>query len=308
MTSAEDLEARVDHLYCLPLERFVPERDALAKELRAEKRRDEAQRVSALAKPSVAAWAVNQIVRAQGAAARELWGAGDTVLAAQDRVVAGRGTGAQLREAVARERSALAPLVDAARGLVSGAGKFLTEPTLQAVGETLHAAAVDPGARPAVAQGRLARPLRLEGVSATGGGVTRAGAAGRRQPQAAPETEAQAAPAAHRARLAERDVADTADEARRREEEAARARRRHAQRQALVRARRDRDAARERVSAAVDDRDRARTRVEAAERALDEAEAVLGRADERLAAGHHELERAEDAYDAATHEAGTEDE
>ena len=52
-------------LYGLPLERFTEERNALAKRLREEGQRDEAATVSKLRKPSVAAWAVNQIVRTQ---------------------------------------------------------------------------------------------------------------------------------------------------------------------------------------------------------------------------------------------------
>jgi hypothetical protein len=52
-----------DELYGLALDAFVPERDALAKRLRADGRRDEANEVKALRKPSVAAWAVNQAVR-----------------------------------------------------------------------------------------------------------------------------------------------------------------------------------------------------------------------------------------------------
>lgn len=57
-----DLEARVRALYRGPLEEFIARRDALAKELRAEKRRDEADRVKALRKPSRMAWALNQVV------------------------------------------------------------------------------------------------------------------------------------------------------------------------------------------------------------------------------------------------------
>src|SRR3954447_8139768 len=53
----------VDRLYGLPLEEFVAERDALAKRLRADKRREEADAVKSLRKPSVAAWAVNQVLR-----------------------------------------------------------------------------------------------------------------------------------------------------------------------------------------------------------------------------------------------------
>ena len=59
-----------DALYGLPLEDFVAERDALAKRLRGEGRREDAQAVKALAKPTVAAWAVNQAVRARPREAR----------------------------------------------------------------------------------------------------------------------------------------------------------------------------------------------------------------------------------------------
>ena len=48
-----------EDLYGLPLPRFIPERAALVKALRSEKRRDEAAVIAAMRKPSVAAWAVN---------------------------------------------------------------------------------------------------------------------------------------------------------------------------------------------------------------------------------------------------------
>jgi hypothetical protein len=87
----------VDRLYGVALDEFVPARDALARELRDEGRRGEAAAVKALAKPSVAAWAVNQAVRTQRGAARELWRAGDDLAAAQAAVLEGRGSGADLR-------------------------------------------------------------------------------------------------------------------------------------------------------------------------------------------------------------------
>src|ERR671929_31286 len=61
-----------DDLYGLPLDAFVPERDALAKRLRADNRREDAAAVRALRKPSVAAWAANQVLRSQPSKAREL--------------------------------------------------------------------------------------------------------------------------------------------------------------------------------------------------------------------------------------------
>jgi len=60
---ADELERRIDDLYGLPLERFTPERDALAKELAAGGDRAGAARVKALRKPVVAAWAVNALAR-----------------------------------------------------------------------------------------------------------------------------------------------------------------------------------------------------------------------------------------------------
>src|SRR5687767_1069156 len=105
----------VDELYCLPLDRFVPERNALAKALRASGEREEAARIAKLPRPSIAAWAVNQVVRSQPRQAEDLWAAGDEVLDVQARVVAGEAPGSDLREAITRQREALAPLADAAR-------------------------------------------------------------------------------------------------------------------------------------------------------------------------------------------------
>src|SRR4051795_1382837 len=111
-----------DNLYGLPLEQFVPQRDALAKRLRADKRREDAAEVKALRKPSVAAWAVNQAVRSQPKAARALWDAGDALIAAQEDLLSGRGDAAALRAAAEDERSALDEVVGAGRGLATRPG------------------------------------------------------------------------------------------------------------------------------------------------------------------------------------------
>ncbi len=56
-----DLEAELDRLYSLPAAEFVKARNELAKRLRSSGDRDGANRVKKLAKPSVTAWAVNQL-------------------------------------------------------------------------------------------------------------------------------------------------------------------------------------------------------------------------------------------------------
>jgi hypothetical protein len=154
----------LDRLYGLPLDAFVGERDALAKELRADGRRDEAAAVKALAKPTVAAWAVNQAVRSQPRAARALWKKGDALAQAQHDVLAGKGSGADLRAALQDERDAVEVLVDAGRGLMTSAGADLSEPTIERVRSTLHAAALDADARDDVAAGVVTRERTPQGL------------------------------------------------------------------------------------------------------------------------------------------------
>ena len=64
--------ADIDRLYSLPLAEFTPERNELAKRLRKDGDTDAAAAVKALKKPSVAAWAVNQVQRDRPDEVREL--------------------------------------------------------------------------------------------------------------------------------------------------------------------------------------------------------------------------------------------
>jgi hypothetical protein len=311
MTDAPD--DAVDRLYGLPRDAFVAERDALARELRGAGRRDEAAAVKALAKPTVAAWAVNQAVRTQRPAARELWTAGDGLAAAQEAILAGKGSGADLRAATERERAAVEPLVDAARGLLTSSGGDLSEATIERVRETLHAAAIDADAREEVSAGRATRersPRGLFGAEAvpasprsTGGGPkkaerepapgrstggtkpggtkaggTKAGGtkAGGTKPRGT-KAEGKAATArkgARRERAASGEGRREAAATRKRERDAAAARKR--EEAAARKLEREEAAARERAhKLAVD-------RVAKAERALSEAESRSAKAAERL--------------------------
>jgi|SRR5450755_288546 len=152
-----------DDLYGLPLARFVPERDALVRALRADGRREHATEVAGLRKPSFAAWAVNQLVRTQGRALADLFDAGDALREAQTEVLAGRGDGRAFRAAGDRERTAVDALVAAARGLLTSDGHELSEAVIDRVADTIHAAALDDDARARVRAGRLERELRHVG-------------------------------------------------------------------------------------------------------------------------------------------------
>src|SRR6201989_2332392 len=161
----------VDDLYGLPLDEFVPARNALAREWRSGARREEAAEVAGMRKPSVAAWAVNQLVRTQRRAADELVEAGDALRAAHENVVAGQGDPGELRAAVERERAAVDELSGAARGLLTSQGHELSQTIIDRVADTLNAAALDDDARALVKGGRLERELRHVGLGVAAAGT-----------------------------------------------------------------------------------------------------------------------------------------
>ncbi len=155
-------------LFGLSLERFTEERNALARQVRLEGRRDEATKLLKLRKPSVAAWAVNQLVRTQSRDVADLFKAGDGLQRAQQDLLAGQGTPGELRKALDAERAAVEQLIDKARGLLSSDGHELTPARLEQVAETLHASALDADARAEVREGCLNRELRHIGLGALG--------------------------------------------------------------------------------------------------------------------------------------------
>jgi hypothetical protein len=272
-----------DDLYGLPLDRFVPERGALARALRADGRRDEAAEVAALRKPSVAAWAATQLVRTQGRAVAELFDAGDRLREAQADLLAGSGDGRVLRSAGQRERAAVDALVTSARGLLSSEGQDLSPGTVEKVADTLHAAALDDDARQALRDGRLERELRHVGLGIGDlPDAVPARPAGKRK---APARAKPARPAGDDRAEAERLARERA-EAQRAERERAKARK----------------AAAAGESAARRAAERAVRAAQAAEERRERAASALRDADDALAAAREEAEAASAAHRRAQEE------
>ncbi|MGO9792627.1 MAG: hypothetical protein ACLP8S_24865 [Solirubrobacteraceae bacterium] len=261
-------------LYGLPLERFVAERAALAKVLRGEGRREEAKRVTGLHKPSIAAWAVNQLARTQRAALTDLFAAGDELLRLHAGLLDGRGDPGALRAATVGEREAVSRLTRAAHGLLSGAGHELSAATLERVSETLDAAARDERARDLVRVGCLERELRVVGL---GPDAALSGLASRepRAPGAGPlRTPDTASPA--RAHPPEPQA--DAEQAGRERAERGRVERQRAERERgarLTAARRAESDARRRADRAARELGAAQERRDRAAQALRDAEAAL---------------------------------
>jgi hypothetical protein len=138
-----------DELYGLPDDEFTSARDALAKRLRGEKRRDEADAVKALRRPSVAAAAINRAVREHGA--DDLLAAGEALRDAHEALLSGSGDAAAVRDATALEREAVRDFA----ALTLGTGASAS--TEEKVRSTLHAASVDDDVRESLVAGRLER-------------------------------------------------------------------------------------------------------------------------------------------------------
>ena len=109
MTSDDDIGA----LYRESPEAFIAARDALVKRLRDEDRGQEAARVKALRKPTVPAWAVDQLAGLDPDGVEELLAAGATLRRAQREALSG-GNADALRDATEARRSAVARLTRAA--------------------------------------------------------------------------------------------------------------------------------------------------------------------------------------------------
>jgi hypothetical protein len=155
------MPVKKDDLYGLPVEEFTKARDELARELRNAGKKEAADEVKSLRKPSVSAWAVNQAVRRRPQEAKALVKAGDELRKAQRGVVSGRDP-AQLREANSAHRRLVEGLTDDARAALEERGAA-TAATVTRVAQTLRAASIDKEASKALTAGTLAEDVEQAG-------------------------------------------------------------------------------------------------------------------------------------------------
>lgn len=145
---------RIDELYKLPLDEFTPARDALAAELRSAGDRDGAARVKKLRKPSLSAWAVNQVAHAEPQKMGELFALRDKLEDVSDAKT--------LRQVSEDRRHLIAELVKRAEGVLKEAGRGTSATTLQAITQTLHAGDTEED-REQLERGRLSGDLEPSG-------------------------------------------------------------------------------------------------------------------------------------------------
>jgi len=281
-------EDEIARLLAVPLGDFVEERKRLATQLKSLGRRDEAQAIAKLPKPSSALWAVNQLARREPEAIRRL----AKLTAAMQ--AGPRHAPDDYAQRLAEHRDVLRSLREAAEQILVDAKIGVSPALLERILHTLRAGMADDETRAAIEKARLLREVgeldftSLLGAGGLSGGEVNAGAGAKAAETAAPAKPAGAQAHAHphgeggeKARAAEAA-------ARAREEERERARLRAVAAREAEQLRSKADAVRKRVR----DDERA---VEAARRALIDAEERL----EKSSRESEELERALKAAQAA---------
>jgi len=269
---AEAVDRAAAELYDAPPGDFVGLRTRLAREAKTSGLAEAVTRITALRKPSLAAWAINAALRERPEVVDGVLEVGERLRSAQTRLDA-----AALRGLRTEREQALSTFTRAVAEVARGRGQELTPTVLTDVRATAVAALSSGPAASALGSGALTRALSYSGfgevdladaVAHTATGVRLAVIRGGRADNVAatPTSETRTRP---------RDSEDSegaSARAARREEERREGARREAQ-LTLARARRELDAAISRLDQAREASDHARQQVAAARRELAEAEA-----------------------------------
>jgi hypothetical protein len=164
----ETLE-EADRLFALPLDEFTAARNELARRLKKDGDADAAEQVRGLAKPSVAAWAVNQLARKEPEAVRSLLNLASRLRNAQERSLKGERAADELRSAQAEERDVIRKLTQRAGDILREADRPASGTTLERVSSLLRAAAVAEPGRTSLREGRLTGDVEVSGFDAFAG-------------------------------------------------------------------------------------------------------------------------------------------
>lgn len=153
-----NVDEAASELYGRPLAEFVDARNELAKRAKTEGANEAATSIKAMRKPTVAAWVINQLVRASRSDVEDLVALGE-----QMRTATAESDGAKLRELTAERRAVIDTLQTAAKRIAIDAGQQAGDVVVAAVNMTLMAAVADPRAGLEVLTGCLAKPLEHVG-------------------------------------------------------------------------------------------------------------------------------------------------
>jgi hypothetical protein len=160
--SVPSFDQVADELYGLPPEQFTAARTRHEKQARQAGDRELAARVHSLAKPSVAAWLANQLVRERRDELSPLAQLGAGLREATEKLA-----GDELRQLSRQQHELVYALVQEARQLARAAGHSVSEDTARRLEDTLQAAVADQHAAEQLLAGRLTEGLHHTGFGGT---------------------------------------------------------------------------------------------------------------------------------------------
>lgn len=283
-----DVEDVLDELYATPPAEFVSLRERLAAEARTDGRPEDARRIHAARRPTLAAWAANLLLHAQPQESGRFLELGRALREAY------AGLDAEgIKELSQQRRSIVSALSRQAAELADEAGHRLSDAARQDVEGTLRAVLADQEAADLWAAGRLESALSppTDFPSASGAPHGRAAAGARREP-----ARASAGPRSSRSRTQD----ELAERRRRRREQLDEARRAAADADRRLRdLRAGQTEAESALHRARERHQQARERQDAAEQRVREAQQDLRQARQDLRQADRELRTADEGHRAA---------
>ncbi|MFE2698235.1 hypothetical protein ACFXIZ_42670, partial [Streptomyces mirabilis] len=148
------MAAALDELYTTPPSDFVARRETLAAAAKTAGRVDDARRIHAARRPTLAAWAANLLLRSHPAESRQFLELGHALREAYHALDA-----SGLKDLSAQRRRVISALSRQAAQLARDAGHRLSEPVQQDLEATLRAVLADQDAADQWAEGRLVNAL-----------------------------------------------------------------------------------------------------------------------------------------------------
>ena len=165
----DDVNDDVDALFRLPLAEFTGARNTLAARLKKDGLGDDAARVKALAKPSISAWAVNQLYWNHREAFDQLIASGERFHKAQTSRSGVKA--AEMRTALDARREGLTQLSDIAASVLQDGGHNPSPETIRRITTTLEAMSAYASRSNAPRPGRLTADVDPPGFELFGAAV-----------------------------------------------------------------------------------------------------------------------------------------
>ena len=149
MSDEPAVEDVVDELLAMPPKEFTAARNAAAKQFAADGRREAADEIKGLPRPTLALWSLNRVAHEQADLVETFVDAAAMLRRAHE-------TGGDIRAATPPEREAEARVAAAAAKIAGGQGSA-TETVMRGIRQALGAAAADPDVAATLSAGRLIR-------------------------------------------------------------------------------------------------------------------------------------------------------